>query len=42
MDDWGPAATTTRKQLALKKPNVEGMHLTPFRFLPFHDVTIGG
>jgi hypothetical protein len=31
-----------RKQLALKKPNVEGVTLSPFRFLPFNTVTIGG
>lgn len=42
MDDWGTCGTTTRMQIALKKPNVEGVHLTPFRFLPFRDVTIGG
>jgi hypothetical protein len=28
-------------QVALKKPNVEGVHLTPFRFLPFREVAIG-
>ena len=40
--DWGPCPTTVRKQLALKKPNVEGVTLSPFRFLPFNTVTIGG
>ena len=40
--DWGPCPTTVRKQLVLKKPNVEGLHLTPFRLLPFTDVSIGG
>lgn len=40
--DWGPCPTTVRKQLVLKKPNVEGLHLTPFRLLPFKDVSISG
>jgi hypothetical protein len=27
-------------QIALRKPNVEGVHLTPFRFLPFKTVKL--
>ena len=26
--------------IAVVKPNVKGVHLTPFRFLPFTDVSI--
>jgi hypothetical protein len=26
--------------MALRKPNVQGVRLTPFRFLPFNTVTI--
>ncbi|MCB1493078.1 MAG: ABC transporter substrate-binding protein [Rhodobiaceae bacterium] len=39
-EDWGPCPTTVRKQIVLKKPNVEGLTLTPFRLLPFNTVTI--
>lgn len=37
LDDWGTCPTTVRMQVALVKPNVEGVSLTPFRFLPFGD-----
>jgi peptide/nickel transport system substrate-binding protein len=40
VEDWGTCPTTVRMQVALKKPNVEGVHLIPFRFLPFSDVEI--
>lgn len=40
VDDWGTCPTTVRMQVALKKPNVEGVNLIPFRFLPFKDVKI--
>ena len=40
LDDWGTCPTTVRMQMALVKPNVEGVSLTPFRFLPFGDVKI--
>ena len=40
IDDWGTCPTTVRMQVALKKPNVDGVQLTPFRFLPFKDVVI--
>jgi len=40
MGEFGTCGTTMRMQVAVKKPNVEGVALTPFRFLPFADVTI--
>ncbi len=40
IDDWGTCPTTVRMQVALKKPNVDDVALTPFRFLPFKDVSI--
>lgn len=40
LDDWGTCPTTVRMQVALVKPNVEGVTLTPFRFLPFTQVRI--
>jgi len=40
LDDWGTCPLIVREQLALKQPNVEGVHLTPFRFLPFHGARI--
>jgi oligopeptide transport system substrate-binding protein len=40
LDDWGTCPTTVRMQVALVKPNVKGVSLTPFRFLPFGDVQI--
>lgn len=40
LDDWGTCPTTVRMQVALVKPNVEGVTLTPFRFLPFKQVKI--
>lgn len=42
LDDWGTCPTTVRMQVALVKPNVSGVTLTPFRFLPFGDVKIDG
>lgn len=41
LDDWGTCPTTVRMQVALKKPNVSGVDLIPFRFLPFKNVAIG-
>lgn len=38
--EFGTCGTTMRMQVALKKPYVEGVALTPFRFLPFGDVTV--
>ena len=40
LEDWGTCPLIVREQLALKQPNVEGVHLTPFRFLPFHGARI--
>lgn len=40
LNDWGTCPTTVRKQVALVKPNVHGVALTPFRLLPFADVSI--
>ncbi len=40
LDDWGTCPTTVRMQIAAVQPYVEGVHLTPFRFLPFEDVKI--
>jgi oligopeptide transport system substrate-binding protein len=42
LDDWGTCPTTMRMQIAAVKPNVEGVHLTPFRFLPFNTVKFTG
>lgn len=42
IEDWGTCPTTVRMQVALVKPNVSGVSLTPFRFLPFGDVKIDG
>jgi ABC-type oligopeptide transport system substrate-binding subunit len=41
LDNFDTCGTVARMQVALMKPNVEGVHLTPFRFLPFRDVAIG-
>jgi oligopeptide transport system substrate-binding protein len=38
LDDWGTCPTTVRMQIAAVKPDVKGVHLTPFRFLPFDTV----
>jgi ABC-type oligopeptide transport system substrate-binding subunit len=38
--DWGTCPLVVRMQIALRKPNVQGVRLTPFRFLPFNTVTI--
>ncbi|MCP5151833.1 MAG: ABC transporter substrate-binding protein [Ectothiorhodospiraceae bacterium] len=40
LDDWGTCPTTVRMQIAARKPNVHGVALTPFRFLPFAKVRI--
>ncbi|MEO1017095.1 MAG: ABC transporter substrate-binding protein, partial [Pseudomonadota bacterium] len=40
LEDWGTCPLTVRMQIAAVKPNVEGVNLTPFRFLPFNTVTI--
>ena len=36
--DWGTCPLVVRMQIALRKPNVQGVRLTPFRFLPFNTV----
>lgn len=41
MKDWGTCPTTVRMQVALVKPNVSGVKVTPFRFLPFGNAQIG-
>ena len=41
MADWGTCPLVIRMQIALRKPNVEGVRLTPFRFLPFNTVKLG-
>jgi peptide/nickel transport system substrate-binding protein len=38
--DWGTCPTTIRKQVVLKKPDVDNLRLTPFRLLPFNKVAI--
>ena len=38
LNDWGTCPTTVRMQVVAVKPNVEGLNLTPFRFLPFNTV----
>ncbi len=40
LDDWGTCPLTVRMQVAAVKPNVEGVNLTPFRFLPFNTVKV--
>jgi AraC-like DNA-binding protein len=40
VDDWVTCPTSVRMQIASVRPNVEGVHLTPFRFLPFQAVKI--
>jgi peptide/nickel transport system substrate-binding protein len=40
LDDWGTCPTTVRMQVSAVKPNVSGVHLTPFRFLPFNTVKV--
>lgn len=40
IDDYGTCPLTVRMQVALVKPGVEGVALSPFRFLPFGDVSI--
>ncbi len=40
LNDWGTCPTTVRMQIAAVKPNVTGIALTPFRFLPFNAVKI--
>ena len=38
LNDWGTCPTTVRMQVSAVKPNVTGVQLTPFRFLPFNTV----
>jgi len=38
LEDWGTCPTTVRMQIAAVKPDVEGVRLTPLRFLPFNTV----
>lgn len=40
LTDWGTCPLTVRMQIALRKPSVQGVHLTPFRFLPFNTVRV--
>jgi ABC-type transport system substrate-binding protein len=40
MDDWGSCGIFVRTSVALVKPNVGGVTLTPMRFLPFDKVEI--
>ncbi len=40
LNDWGTCPTTVRMQVSAVKPNVQDVHLTPFRFLPFNEVKI--
>jgi peptide/nickel transport system substrate-binding protein len=40
LSEWGTCPLVVRMQIALRKPNVQGVHLTPFRFQPFHTVKI--
>ena len=40
LDDWGTCPLPARMQIALVKPNVDGVHLTSFRWLPFYDAAI--
>lgn len=41
IDDYGTCPLTVRMQIALVKPDVDGVTLSAFRLLPFGDVTIG-
>jgi oligopeptide transport system substrate-binding protein len=38
--DWGTCPLVVRTLIALRKPNVLGLRLTPFRFLPFNTVKL--
>ncbi len=40
LNDWGTCPTVVRMQVSAAKPNVEGVNLTSFRFLPFNEVKI--
>lgn len=40
MQDWGTCGTTVRTQIAIVRPNVRGVVLTPYRFMPFNGVAI--
>jgi ABC-type transport system substrate-binding protein len=40
LEDWGSCGTTVRTQIALVQPNVRGVALTPFRFMPFEAVSV--
>ncbi len=40
LDDWGTCPLTVPMHIALVKPGVSGVRLTPFRFLPFSSVDV--
>ncbi len=40
LEDWGTCGTTVRTQIALVRPQVSGVTLTGFRFMPFDKVTV--
>jgi oligopeptide transport system substrate-binding protein len=40
LEDWGGCGTTVRTQIALVRPNVSGVKLTGFRFMPFDKVRL--
>jgi oligopeptide transport system substrate-binding protein len=40
MDDWGSCGIFMRTGVALVRPNVQGVTLSPMRFLPFDRVVI--
>ena len=40
MDDWGSCGTYVRTQVALIKPNVKGVVVTPYRLWPFYEAVV--
>jgi len=40
MEDWAMAPLTVRVQVAIRKPGVSNVYLTPFRYRPFAEVRI--
>jgi ABC-type transport system substrate-binding protein len=40
MDDWGTCGLFVRSTIALVRPNVKGVELTAFRYLPFGGVVV--
>ncbi len=40
LQDWGTCPLVVRMQIALRKPGIHGVHLTPFRFQPFNTVKL--